>query len=588
VLPLSAFALLGGILTLRRRSQGWLLAGTALLFAGHALPPPQGPLPPGPVALQGEVVAELGGRRTRYVLEVAQRRLLVSATQPLPVGAEVEVQGWCRPPNPPQGALGYDEQAHFARRGWSGRLRAERVRVRRGGGGVLALREAVRRALRAALVRGAPGQHGTLGAMLLGDPIQGELRRAFARVGVAHLLSLSGLHVGLVALLALLALRLARISPTTQRVGAALTTLAFLALVGVRPPTLRAATAAVAFLLLPGRGDSWNRLAAALVVVLAVDPSSPRDLGLQLSFGTVAGLIALGGVGMRAKSRWSRGVIGAATAFAASTPLLAARLGQVPWVGLALSPLAIALFAPLLALSLVGAGLGVLLPELGALPLACAEKLAEFLVTLVRSCAAVAPAELIRPPSPVVVVVAMGALALGAVRMESGRRWRPWLVVGVLLATSWCLPAGREAEHVAVVADRGVRTILVATPQGAEWIGQAPSDRWVVEALGVTGSPRLARGILRRIELPGGVLLCWGRHRVLWVERPPPADSELPPVDVLVVRGKSAKSDLRRWVARTRPSCLLGEGGVARLRSPSIVEVDPEEHDSGARRARGR
>ena len=119
----------------------------------------------------------------------------------------------------------------------------------------------------------------------------------FRRAGVYHVLAISGFNVALVAGSVFLLLRLVRL-PAPLAAGLALATLVgFAAVVGGQPSVLRATVMGGLFLaagLLGRESRVWNSLAAALLVLLALDPGSLAEPGLQLSFAATAGLLHLG------------------------------------------------------------------------------------------------------------------------------------------------------------------------------------------------------------------------------------------------------------------------------------------------------
>ena len=151
------------------------------------------------------------------------------------------------------------------------------------------------------------GEHrGVLAALLLGE--RGQLApattAAFQRVGIGHLLAISGLHIGIVATAAffLLTRLLARIPwflwHAATRKGAAIGTffpvVAYAVLAGMSPSTQRA-LAMVAFFLatiLLGRDqDLLNTLAAAALAILVAFPPVLFSASFQLSFAAVAAII---------------------------------------------------------------------------------------------------------------------------------------------------------------------------------------------------------------------------------------------------------------------------------------------------------
>ncbi len=152
---------------------------------------------------------------------------------------------------------------------------------------------------------GAPERDLVL-ALLLGEKqtLCPELKKQFARLGVAHLLAISGLHIGIVAALAFtLACFLLRRFPrlflyVVLWKAAALISLVPLAVyccvAGLQIPTLRAgimiASCAVC-VMLNRTQDICNALALACLVILVWMPAALFEISFQLSFGAVFFLI---------------------------------------------------------------------------------------------------------------------------------------------------------------------------------------------------------------------------------------------------------------------------------------------------------
>ncbi|MFG0328882.1 MAG: ComEC/Rec2 family competence protein [Phycisphaerales bacterium] len=137
-----------------------------------------------------------------------------------------------------------------------------------------------------------------LAALLLGDrgPGLSGLDQAFQRIGLAHLLSISGLHLTMLALVATLVLRGISRSTTLERLALILLIVSYLLLLPGRIPVWRAGVMMIAFLLadLTGRRmNSVNVLALAAIALLAWRPSELLAPGFQLSFGVVLALITL-------------------------------------------------------------------------------------------------------------------------------------------------------------------------------------------------------------------------------------------------------------------------------------------------------
>ncbi|MBT9163707.1 MAG: ComE operon protein 3 [Chloroflexi bacterium] len=124
-----------------------------------------------------------------------------------------------------------------------------------------------------------------------------ELMESFRRTGTAHMLAISGIHVMIVAGIALSASVwvFGRRRPTYLLV--ALTVIWLYAVMsGMRPPATRAAIMASLWLYADWIGRSHSSataLAFAASVMLALNPLLLGDVGFQLSFAAVSGLVFL-------------------------------------------------------------------------------------------------------------------------------------------------------------------------------------------------------------------------------------------------------------------------------------------------------
>ena len=283
-------------------------------------------------------IAETAGGRLRLLLQPAAIsglapaqlpvRLRLTLREPADVepGDPVEMQAILDPPPGPASPGNFD----FAREAWFSRLGgvglalspprpaalapmglglrlqtglntlrwrlAERLAASLGGGGAAGLAAAV-----------ATSHQGWLSAADAQD-----LRDA----GLAHMLAIAGLHTAAVTGFVYLAVRLLaaawpwlalRVSGKKLAAAAGLLACAvYLALSGAHPPARRAAiTAGVAFLaILCGRRPvSMRSLAAAALVVLALQPVAVVEPGFQMSFSATAALIAMAELWPRRRER---------------------------------------------------------------------------------------------------------------------------------------------------------------------------------------------------------------------------------------------------------------------------------------------
>lgn len=142
---------------------------------------------------------------------------------------------------------------------------------------------------------------GILSALVLGktDAMSEDILQSYSTAGTVHILAVSGLHVGLVyALLQPLFGRL-----FSKRKGRWIKTLTplvllwlFAGITGFSASVLRAAVMFSFFIVADGfgmKGNPINTLCASAVLLLAVNPMYLFDVGFQLSYAAVAGIVLL-------------------------------------------------------------------------------------------------------------------------------------------------------------------------------------------------------------------------------------------------------------------------------------------------------
>ncbi|HUN56697.1 MAG TPA: DNA internalization-related competence protein ComEC/Rec2 [Candidatus Binataceae bacterium] len=155
-------------------------------------------------------------------------------------------------------------------------------------------------------------------ALIIGDRsgIDEPLRQRFALTGMAHLLVISGLHLGIVAGAVFMAMRLLlwRVVPALMVRGyaskiaaatAALTAIAYSTIAGDHVSTTRALVMVLAYMgaiMIDRSRELMASLVLAALVICLVMPGSTFDIGFQLSFFAVGAIL----VGMRRFSAWWR------------------------------------------------------------------------------------------------------------------------------------------------------------------------------------------------------------------------------------------------------------------------------------------
>ena len=139
-------------------------------------------------------------------------------------------------------------------------------------------------------------QAGLAAAILLGDrdELPREQMDAYVETGTVHLLAVSGQQVSILAAGLFLGLQLGWLRRRWGLALVAVLTIIYALMTNAEPPVVRAAILVVTFciaLASSRRMDSMNVLAAAGLVVLALNPADLFRVGPQLSFLAVATLI---------------------------------------------------------------------------------------------------------------------------------------------------------------------------------------------------------------------------------------------------------------------------------------------------------
>ena len=166
-------------------------------------------------------------------------------------------------------------------------------------GALSRLRQRLQTGIRSQLQSHLPLPAASLGrAVLLGDrhALPDEMTQRFRQTGLAHLLAISGLHVGLIAAVLIGPLRRLPVSSRTRFGLFAIALVGFAVLI---QPAISAYRAVACAILLAGGsllGEGrlrFDQLAAVLLAFLLVDPREAFAPGLQLSFTATAAILLI-------------------------------------------------------------------------------------------------------------------------------------------------------------------------------------------------------------------------------------------------------------------------------------------------------
>ncbi len=449
--PVLAAGLIGLSLALGRRA-GWGLAALGIAWLNVAMQTEGEPrLPPRrPV----EAVAAVAGHPIRHEdstyfparvrswqvgeeVRSADFRLQVTIppdASPPAIGSIVRLRGYLKR------SKGYANEPPSKPGPWRMRLKSHRfLRVEESPGGLTALAGSLRQRVEAAFERSDALRPGPAlaRALVLGDRswLPAAWPPALQRSGLSHVLAVSGLHVGLLALTLAV---LGAILPSRLRyLPAILGIVCYLLLIGPRPAVLRASIMgllAIGALALHRPPQALNALACGAAGLALVVPRMVGNLGFQLSVAATAGILVLAPVFDR---RWT------ALPRVLRQPLaatVAAQLATLPWT-VSLTG-GVHLLAPLLNLVAVPLLAVFLLLSFTWLALTCVVGgiVDSWFLPLLD--AAASPVEFLArlPPSPAF-YQPMALAGLPAAAIIAGVLWRPtWgarigLVAGLLLQT---------------------------------------------------------------------------------------------------------------------------------------------------------
>ncbi len=245
------------------------------------------------------------------MVRMVRVRLRRGDTLDIAAGDRIQVRSLIRPPSSPAypGAWDLQRDAYFSGLGASGYALNPAVMLERAApSGAAATLQGLRDGIARRMVQGLPGPQGAIGSTLLTGTtlaIPQPDREAFRDSGLAHLLAVAGLHIGIVIGLFMGATRLGLAAvertalhwPTKAIAGIAALTAgaAYLLLTGAHVPIMR--SFAMACLVTLGivmgrRALSLRGLTLAAAAIIVIAPNEVAGVSFQMSFAAVLALIS--------------------------------------------------------------------------------------------------------------------------------------------------------------------------------------------------------------------------------------------------------------------------------------------------------
>ena len=277
------------------------------------------------------------------------------------------------------------------------------------------------------------------------EALDPAVREAFAVAGIAHLLAISGFHVGVVALLLSVVIRGAGAGPRRVPAYAASITWLYIGLIGFPAAATRAAlilTFVAAAQLRARPAGALGAIASAGIILFLLDPSALLHPGFQLSFAGALGLVMLRPTVRRSLDAAAfsliptilkDGVAAGVGATLATMPFVAFHFGRVSVVGLPATLVATPLVSAAIPGLLSAIGMSWISPPFAHFLAGGTDVLLRSLESVARLCASPSWASLWVGDAVLIgsLVGGLGCLIVISFLREGVRGWARWMTIMV-------------------------------------------------------------------------------------------------------------------------------------------------------------
>lgn len=372
-----------------------------------------------------------------------------------------------------------------------------------------------------------PDNAAVAASLLLGDRagMTDEIRDAYIESGTMHLLAISGVHVAMLAGMVYLACRALKLSTTSTGMVVLLIIVAYAFVTDHRPPVIRSAILAgmvVLAQLFGRRAPPHNTLACSALVVLLWRPADLFDVGAQLSFLAVLGILCAARWATASHVLWrdpfrrdrnrvqlavrwcGRFLLDAYIVTAAvwlfTLPIMLGVFHLAAPIGLLVNVILVPYSALLLGAGFLLMGCALLLPEAAFIPGAVFDLLLSVLNWIVSTSAATPLGHFyVAGPGHWWLIGWYGLLAVAAgvirLRIKAIRAWQGlglWTVIGL---TAGLFGPTRD----------GLTCTVLSVGHGGAILLELPHGRTLLYDIGVFGAPERAERVVQQALWEAGV-----------------------------------------------------------------------------------